>query len=171
MAWQPPAPQPEPAPPPPAPPTYAAPPPAPGYLPPSMPAAAPVAGQLSPDGSTMWNGTQWISAVSPDGRFRWNGGAWVPNSAPAYAVAVPATVAGAGLAYQFGGSAAWSIGFGLVSIIVPFATNFYFPILPLIGIWRAVLAIRAGRMAGGVIGIVLNLVGAGVSLLASGLLG
>ena len=153
---QPPAAQPQYAPPPPAPPQFAAPP------------AAPVAGQLSPDGRALWNGVQWVSAVTADGRYRWDGINWVPaggRSAPA------AAVAAGGLGFQFGGAAAWSIGFGLVSIVVPFFANFYFPILPLFGLYRAVIAIRSGRLVGGVVGILLNLAGAAVTLFASGLIG
>jgi len=145
-----------------APPTYASPPAA---------AAAPGVGQLSPDGRYMWNGTQWMSAISPDGRYRWDGSGWIPVSVGPSAYAVPAVGATGGLGYQLGGSAAWSMGFGLVSILVPFFTNFYFPILPIVGIWRAVIAFRSGRVAGAVIGVVLNVLGGLVSLFASGLIG
>jgi hypothetical protein len=79
-----------------------------------------------------------------------------------------------GLGYQFGGSAMWSIIFGGASVIVPFITiggqGIYFPILPIFGLWRAALALRAGRMLGGVIGLIVNVLGCLVSLLASGLL-
>ena len=78
---------------------------------------------------------------------------------------------GAGaLIYQLGGPAAWSIGFGLVSIVVPFVTNYYFPILPIAGIISAIRAMQRGRLIGGVIGIVVNIVGGIVSLIASGLI-
>jgi hypothetical protein len=73
------------------------------------------------------------------------------------------------IANQFRGNALWSIVFGLASVLVPIFTPIYFPILPLVGLWRGYLAIRAGRAAGGWIGIILNLFGAVVSLLASGL--
>ena len=63
-----------------------------------------------------------------------------------------------------------SIGFGLVSILVPFFANFYFPILPIIGLISAVRAIQRGRMIGGVVGIVLNLIGGVVTLFVSGLI-
>ena len=76
-----------------------------------------------------------------------------------------------GLMYQLGGPALWSIGFGLVSIVVPFATNYYFPILPIAGAISAFRAIQRGRVIGGIIGIAVNVVGGLVSLLASGLIG
>jgi len=139
----------------------------------------PQPGQLSPDGQFMWNGGQWISSLSADGAYRWDGGGWVPTGAapppPGYAAragaAAGAVPVAGGLGYQFGGSAAWSIGFGLASIVLPFFTPFYFPILPIFGIWRAFIAFRSGRVVGAAIGLVVNLAGAAVSLLASGLLG
>lgn len=98
---------------------------------------------------------------------------YLQQQQPAYAPQ-PAVVGGAmagGLIYQLGGPAAWSIGFGLVSIIVPFATNYYFPILPIAGAISAIRAIQRGRVIGGIIGIAVNVVGGLVSLLASGLIG
>lgn len=35
-------------------------------------------GQLSPDGTTYWNGTAWLSTLAPDSRTRWNGTDWGP---------------------------------------------------------------------------------------------
>jgi hypothetical protein len=72
---------------------------------------------------------------------------------------------------QFGGYALYSIIAGLASIVVPFATNFYFPILPIIGLLNAVRAMQRGRLLGGLVGLVLNILGGVVSLFASGLLG
>jgi hypothetical protein len=75
-----------------------------------------------------------------------------------------------GLLWQFGGPAAWSLGCGVVSIVVPFFTTFYFPILPIVGALNAVRAMQRGRLIGGVVGLVVNLVGGLVSLIASGLI-
>ena len=75
------------------------------------------------------------------------------------------------LLYQLGGPAAWSIGLGIVSIVVPFVSNFYFPILPIAGLINAVRAVQRGRVIGGVVGIVVNVLGGLVSLFASGLIG
>lgn len=110
--------------------------------------------------------------VSPDGQWRWDGTRWVPNQAapaapPAFS---PAPARPSGLAYQFGGDALWSIVFGLASVVVPLATPIYFPILPIFGLWRGVLAVRRGRVVGGVIGLVWSAIGCVVSLLASGLI-
>ncbi len=126
-------------------------------------------GQLSPDGRWRWDGTQWVAVQgSPQ---------WVPpvgaqqSMQPVPARTMPAA---GGVAYQFGGSALWSIVFGAASVVVPFVPfgdqRIYFPILPIFGLWRGVLAIRHRRLAGGVIGLVLNAIGCLVSLLASGLL-
>jgi len=84
--------------------------------------------------------------------------------------ALPVAAVGSTLGYQFGGAAAISMVFGLISIIVPIAANFYFPILPIFGFINAIRAIQRGRLAGGIVGIVLNLLGGLVSLLASGLI-
>jgi hypothetical protein len=73
--------------------------------------------------------------------------------------------------HQFGGAAAWSIGCGLASIIVPFVSSFYFPILPIVGLINGVRAIQRGRLIGGIVGLVLNALGGIVSLFASGLIG
>jgi hypothetical protein len=85
-------------------------------------------------------------------------------------MAVGGVMAG-GLMYQLGGPAAWSIGFGLVSIVVPFAFNYYFPLLPIAGAISAIRAIQRGRVVGGIIGIAVNVVGGLVALLASGVIG
>jgi len=121
--------------------------------------------QLSPDGKWRWDGTQWVPADAQP--------AWappptqpVPGGRPGYR----ANPAQGTLAYQFSGDALWSIIFGLASVLVPIFTPIYFPIMPLFGLWRGVLACRNGRIAGGAIGLVLNVFGAVVSLLSSGLL-
>ena len=75
-----------------------------------------------------------------------------------------------GIIYQLGGPAAWSIGFGLVSIVVPFFLNFYFPLLPIAGFISAIRAIQRGRVIGGVVGIVVNILGGIVSLIDAGLI-
>ena len=75
-----------------------------------------------------------------------------------------------GIMYQLGGPAAWSIGIGLVSIVVPFFFNYYFPLLPIAGLLSAVRAIMRGRVIGGVIGIVINVIGGIVSLISAGLI-
>jgi hypothetical protein len=81
---------------------------------------------------------------------------------------VAAVGASGALMSQFGGAALWSIGLGIVSIIVPFATNFYFPIMPIIGGLNGIRAIQRGRVIGGIVGLVLNGIGGIVALIASG---
>jgi hypothetical protein len=78
--------------------------------------------------------------------------------------------AGAGLLSQFSGRALWSIGCGLVSIIVPFATNFYLPVLPIIGAFYGIQAIRRGKVIGGVVGLALSAIGGVVALISSGVI-
>jgi hypothetical protein len=86
---------------------------------------------------------------------------------------MPVAAAGASGMFlsQFGGAAAWSIGLGIVSIVVPFASNFYFPIMPIIGALNGIRAIQRGRMIGGIVGLVLNGIGGLISLMASGVIG
>jgi len=151
-----------------------------------------IPGQITSDGAYYWDGQQWVTTLSKDGAHRWNGSAWVPVAADAGAdasvVAAPpaasqpvirtaATPYGPpsaqqtrGLGFQFGGSAAWSIGFGLASLLAPLFASFYFILLPLFGLYRGYTAVRVGRTVGGVIGIVLNILGGIMSLIASGLI-
>ena len=93
-----------------------------------------------------------------------------PQVPPPY-MPVAAVGAGTSLLSQFGGEAFWSIGPGIVSIIVPFVSNFFFPILPFIGALNGVRAIQRGRVIGGIVGLVLNGIGGIVALLRSGLIG
>jgi hypothetical protein len=81
---------------------------------------------------------------------------------------VAAVGASGALMSQFGGAALWSIGFGIVSIVVPFFANFYFPIMPLIGALNGVRAIQRGRVIGGIVGLVLNAIGGIVTMIAVG---
>jgi hypothetical protein len=78
---------------------------------------------------------------------------------------VVAAAGGISLMSQFTGDALWSIGLGLVSIVVPFVLNRVFFFLPLIGLFYAVRAIRRGRVIGGVVGIVLNVIGGIITLI------
>lgn len=81
---------------------------------------------------------------------------------------VAAVGASGALMSQFGGAALWSIGLGIVSIVVPFVSNFYFPIMPIIGALNGFRAIQRGRVLGGIIGLVLNAIGGLVALIFSG---
>jgi hypothetical protein len=91
--------------------------------------------------------------------------AWAPGQSSV------AAVGGAGAVLsQFGGAAAWSIGCGLVGIIVPLVSSFYFPILPIAGALNGWRAMVRGRVIGGLVGIGLNIVAGLLSLIASGLL-
>jgi hypothetical protein len=140
------------------------------------------------DGTCWWDGHAWRTVqLSPDERWRWDGAQWVPNqraSTPCAstlagapprpplqgAAPVPDAATTRGLAHQFTGDARLSIVFGVISVVVPLFTPIYFPIMPIFGLWRGVLAVRRGGVAGGVIGLLVNTLGCLVSLLASGLL-
>ncbi len=132
--------------------------------------------QLSPDGRWRWDGTQWVPAqgapqwVPPQGAPPIPGGPQGTTPAPGPAAGFATPAATGGIAHQFTGNALWSIVFGVASVAVPFFTPIYFPILPIFGLWRGVLAVRTGRLVGGGIGLVINAIGCIVSLLASGLL-
>jgi hypothetical protein len=148
------------------------------------------AAQYSPDGTWSWDGQAWRPVrLSPDEQWRWDGSQWMSNGwAPPSPSA--STVAGGaqplppqpdaarvrdpaaarGLAYQFTGDALWAIVLGAASVVVPLILPIYFPVLPVFGLWRGVLAVRRGRVAGGVIGLTISTLGCLVTLLASGLL-
>jgi len=131
-------------------------------------------GSRSPDGQWWWDGTRWQHVNAPISGSQLRPSPFVGAvSVGGAAGTVAATAVAAGFAWrqQLGGAAAWSIGFGLVSIVVPFAANFYFPIMPLFGFINAVRAIQRGRLIGGIAGIVLNALGGLVTLFASGLIG
>lgn len=85
---------------------------------------------------------------------------------------VPAVAVGttSALTFQFGGSATWAIGFGLVAILTPFVSGFYFRIFPIAGVISGIRALMHGRLIGGGIGLALNVIAALLSLMASGLL-
>ena len=66
---------------------------------------------------------------------------------------------------QFRGPALWSIGIGIVAIIVPFVSTFYLPIAPILGLVYGIRAVMRGLVIGGVVGIVVNVVAGGIVLL------
>lgn len=85
---------------------------------------------------------------------------------------VPAVAVGttSALAFQFGGAAAWAIGFGLVALVTPFVSSFYFRIFPIAGVISGIRALMHGRLIGGGIGLALNVIAALLAVIASGLL-
>jgi hypothetical protein len=105
----------------------------------------------------------------------------MPPGAPGYGNVPPAGYPqarpGISLTSQFTGIAMWSIILGVASIGLPLVTGlisgggtYYFIILPIFGFIRGVQAVTRGQMIGGVVGIVLNILGGLMSLIASGLL-
>ncbi len=87
---------------------------------------------------------------------------WQQQSPPA---GVGAGWGAAGILSQFSGSAAWACGIGLVTIIVPFVFNRVFFFLPIVGIIAGFRAIRAGKLIGGIVGIVLSGIGGVLTLI------
>jgi hypothetical protein len=67
---------------------------------------------------------------------------------------------------QFTGDALWSIGLGLVSIVVPFFLGRVFYFLPIIGLYYGIRALRRSKVIGGTVGIVLSAIGGVVTLIA-----
>lgn len=148
--------------------------PSPEFAPPPPPPGTPPPAFQPPPGYAMPAGYQPPPSYQqpPPGNQPATGYAPTPYP-PAWAQAPSAAVAAGGtgaLLGQFGGAAAWSIGCGLVAIIVPLVSNFYFPILPIVGALNGWRAIVRGRMIGGLVGIGLNIVAGLLSLIASGLL-
>lgn len=123
--------------------------------------------QYSPDGQWLWDGQAWrATRPSADEQWEWNGAEWVPKRSPS-----PSQPAPAGwLARHFAADGLASILLGSVSVVVPLLTSFYFPILPVFGIWRGLLAVRGGHLVGGAIGLTVSILGCLTSLIASGLL-
>ena len=72
---------------------------------------------------------------------------------------------GISLMSQFRGDALWSVGLGVVSIVVPFVLGYVFFFLPFIGIFYGYRAIRRGMVIGGVTGIVLCAIGGIITIL------
>ena len=89
-----------------------------------------------------------------------------PGQVPPPYLPTAAAGVGLGLASQFRGDALWSVGFGLASTILPFVLNYVFFFLPLLGIFYGIRAIMRGRMIGGIVGIVLNVIGGIITLLS-----
>lgn len=101
-----------------------------------------------------------------------------PPSSPGYMPPAIAPGAGGGLSIgaQIAG-AGWSIGVGLVGIVVPIVSAFvltgsvfYFYLLPFFGVIYGVRAIMRGFLIGGLIGVGLNILAGLVSLTAAGLI-
>lgn len=71
----------------------------------------------------------------------------------------------AGVLSQFTGSAGWGVLVGLACIVVPFVFNRVFFFLPIIGLILGIQAIRQGKLIGGIVAIVLNVIGGIITLL------
>ena len=90
---------------------------------------------------------------------------------------VPGTRPGVTIASQFTGMAMWSVILGALAVGVPILTLLttgghivYFYVIPIFGFIRGIQAVTRGQVIGGVVGIVLNILGGLISLIASGVL-
>lgn len=89
-----------------------------------------------------------------------------PYQIPGYAPAVVGAGAGLGLLSQFTGSAAWAIGLGLLTIIVPFTLGRVFYVTPIVAFLAGIRAVWAGKVIGGVVGMVLSAIGGAITVIA-----
>jgi hypothetical protein len=71
----------------------------------------------------------------------------------------------AGVLSQFTGPAAWAIGVGLVTVVVPLVAGRVFFFLPIICVIYGVRAIQRGKLIGGIIGLVLSVIGGILTLI------
>ena len=88
----------------------------------------------------------------------------------------PSSAGGLNLGVQIAG-AGWSIGIGVIGILLPFVTGalfggtaFYFRVMPIFGVIYGVRAIMRGYVIGGAIGIGVNILAGLVSLTFAGLI-
>src|SRR5438105_14000057 len=88
----------------------------------------------------------------------------------------PSSAGGLNLGLQIAG-AGWSIGIGVIGILLPFVTGalfggtaFYFRVMPIFGVIYGVRAIMRGYVIGGAIGIGVNILAGLVSLTFAGLI-
>lgn len=89
-----------------------------------------------------------------------------PYPAPGYAPAIGGAGAGLGLLSQFTGSAAWAIGLGLLTIIVPFTLGRVFYVTPIVAFLAGIRAVRACKVIGGVVGMALSVIGGVITVIA-----
>src|SRR6266496_3441285 len=73
--------------------------------------------------------------------------------------------AGASILRQFTGTAAVGILLGLATVIVPLVWHWVFYVLPVAGFLAGIAAIRRGQLLGGIIAVVLNAMGAVLTLI------
>lgn len=85
---------------------------------------------------------------------------------PGYVPAAAAGFGAASLISQFSGAAGAACLVGLITIIVPFVAGRVFFFLPIVGVISGIRAITQGRVIGGVVGIVLNVIGGLITIFA-----
>ena len=72
---------------------------------------------------------------------------------------------GASILRQFTGPAAVGILLGLATVIVPLVWGYVFYVLPIAGFLAGIAAIRRGQLIGGIVGVILNAMGAILTLI------
>ena len=72
---------------------------------------------------------------------------------------------GASILRQVSGPAAIGILLGLATVLVPIVWGYVFYVLPIAGFLAGISAIRRGQLIGGIAGVVLNAMGAVLTLI------
>ena len=92
-----------------------------------------------------------------------------PAAAPYGQPGIPQPIgpapAGASILRQFTGTALVGILLGLATVIVPLVWGYVFYVLPIAGFLAGIAAIRRGQLIGGIVGVVLNAMGAVLTLI------
>ena len=89
----------------------------------------------------------------------------VPYGQPGIPQPIGPAPAAATILTQFTGTALVGIVLGLATVIVPIAFGYVFYVLPIAGFLAGIAAIRRGQLIGGIIGVVLNAMGAVLTLI------
>jgi hypothetical protein len=88
-----------------------------------------------------------------------------PVGQPGIPQAVGPAPLGASILRQVSGPAAVGILLGLATVIVPLVWGYVFYVLPIAGFLSGIAAVRRGQLIGGVVAIVLNAMGAVLTLI------
>jgi len=88
-----------------------------------------------------------------------------PYGQPGIPQPIGPTPAGASILRQVTGTAAIGILLGLATVIVPLVWGYVFYVLPIAGFLAGITAIRRGQLIGGIVGVILNAMGAILTLI------
>lgn len=88
-----------------------------------------------------------------------------PYGQPGVAQPIGPAPMGASILRQVTGPAAVGILLGLATVIVPLVWGYVFYVLPIAGFLAGIAAIRRGQLIGGIVAVVLNAMGAVLTLI------